>query len=103
MDPTVKIQLLFLLLLIGVLLFAFMIIIHTLGNISHIFDRLEDIVDKETLLRQERLTKEVRIREQAVKVESERRKRSEALLNVPLMKVELEEKPKKSSPKKKEG
>ncbi|MBF0429722.1 MAG: hypothetical protein HQK83_00470 [Fibrobacteria bacterium] len=88
MDANVKIQLLLVVLLIGALLVSFMIIIHTIGNMNHIFNRLEEIVSKETILRLEILDRDIRIKEEQHKVENERKRRSEALLNVPLLNKE---------------
>ena len=92
MDAQIKIQIILFLMLFGVMLVGFMVIIQTIGSINHAFNRMEEIVSKETLLRFERLNDELAIQENARKTESERRRRNEALLNVPLMRSAGEEK-----------
>ena len=61
MDSSVKIQILLFLILLGVFFISFMIIIRSIGEINHIYDRFEEIITKETILRLERLEKDVRI------------------------------------------
>ncbi len=85
MDPSLKIQILLMIVILGVLVIGFMIIVQTIGAINHIYDRLEEIVSKETILRLERLSKEITLRENAKRAEDERKRRNDALLNVPIM------------------
>ena len=92
MDAQIKIQIILLLLLFAVMLVGFMVIIQTIGSINHAFNRMEEIVTKETLLRFDRLNEELAVQETARKTESERRRRNEALLNVPLLRSAGEEK-----------
>jgi predicted PurR-regulated permease PerM len=81
----VKIAFLLSILLFFVIIISFMIIVSTIGNIHHLFDRIEDIIVKESLLRMEYLKRELEIKQQATKLELERKRRTEALLNVPLV------------------
>lgn len=91
MDTSLKIQILLILILLSTLFITFMVIIHTIGDINHIFNRFEEIVTKETFLRFEQIEKTIKTAEEHKKLEMERRRRTEALLHVPLVK----EKPKK--------
>ena len=88
MNSTEKIQILIYVFALIMLVVSFLVIINTVGNISHVFNRLEEIVTKETILRLERMEKELKIEQETNKLEDERKRRTEALLNVPLMRNE---------------
>jgi|GEM_PF-5200568 len=85
MDVSLKAQILVWIFICGVVLLALLLIMYTLGNMSNLLERLESVVDKESLVRYEKLELYASRETHARKVEEERRRRSEALLAMPLV------------------
>ena len=85
MDASQKIEILIYGMASVILVVSFLVIINTIGNIGHDFDRIHEIVTKETILRLENMEKALKVQQETKKQEDERRRRTEALLNVPLM------------------
>jgi hypothetical protein len=67
-------------------IFVFVLIVmRTIGNVNHALNRLEEVITKEVVLRHNRIIQEQKTALQRDLMSVDRKRRQEALLNVPLM------------------
>lgn len=63
---------------------ALMIVMRSIGNINHAVDRIEEIVSKEVVLNYNRKLMEMKTEKQRKIADVEKKRRQEALLNIPI-------------------
>lgn len=85
MEFSDKLLLLVWLFIMGGVLISTMIILQSLGSIGYLLDHIEKTVEHETSFRLEKYSRKIAKEQYAIKMEAERKKRSEALLSMPLM------------------
>jgi len=83
MDASLKLQIFFAVILVGILLAMTMILIRTLANLEHSMDRLEEIVNREIQLRGRFLNKQKELADKAK--DGDKAARNELLLNIPFL------------------
>ncbi|MGL1934333.1 MAG: hypothetical protein OCD01_04915 [Fibrobacterales bacterium] len=86
MDIELKLGIFIAILFLFVIGVSFMIIMNTIGGISHALERLQEIISKEVILTHNQKIQDLQFERQRRENTEERKKRQEALLNVPLIK-----------------
>lgn len=86
MDPQFRLQILLAAGFFFMILIFLMMILKSIGIMSHDLDRLEDITTKEIILTKKQRKKKEKIDTHRKQAEQDRSKRQQSLLNVPLMK-----------------
>jgi hypothetical protein len=83
MEPSLKLQIFFGVVLAATMLGLYMILVRTMANLEYAVDRLEEIVMREIQIRRSFLEKQ---RELAIKArEGDKNARNELLLNIPFL------------------
>ena len=91
MTLDIKLTIILLVVFMLVLFLAIIVVMNSIGNISHSLDRLQEIIKKEVLLSYNQRISDLRQDKQREIARQEKKKRQEALLNVPLVKKTGEE------------
>lgn len=84
MPIELKIALLVAMLFLSFCFVALMILMRSIGNINHAVDRIEEIVSKEVVLNYNRKLLDMKTEKQRTIADVEKRRRQEALLNIPI-------------------
>lgn len=84
MPIELKIALLVAMIFLSFCFVALMILMRSIGNINHAVDRLEEIVSKEVVLNYNRKLLDMKTEKQRTIADVEKRRRQEALLNIPI-------------------
>ncbi len=85
LTPDLKLSIILIISLLGMSLVTFLVVIRSIGDISHILDRLHDIISKELVLTYNRNVSNMKQSKRREDQSMERFKRQEALLNIPLV------------------
>lgn len=85
MEPGLKVQIVFAVLLALELLALYMIIIRTVANLEYAFNRVEAIIGREVQLAMRAKEQEKLTREKAHQSDLNKAKKSDLLLNIPFM------------------
>ncbi len=88
MDIELKLGIFIAVIFLAVVGISFMIIMNSIGGISHSLTRLHEIIAKEVILTHNQRIQDLKFQQQRAEDNVERKKRQEALLNVPLIKKE---------------
>ena len=86
MTLDIKLTIILLVVFMLVLFLAIIVVMNSIGNISHSLDRLQEIIKKEVILSYNQRISDLRQDKQREIARQEKKKRQEALLNVPLVK-----------------
>lgn len=85
MDASIKAQILIWIVICGVLVMTTLLILYSLGNLSNLMERIEQIIEKEAVIRRDRIERQAAKELHSKKLEEDRKRRSEALLAMPLV------------------
>jgi hypothetical protein len=86
MEPQFRLQILLAAIFFFLILIFLMMILKSIGIMTHDLDRLEDVIDKEIILTRKQRKKRKKIDTHRKQAEHDRSKRQQSLLNVPLRK-----------------
>lgn len=89
MPLELKITLLIAIGFIFVCFIALMTVMRSVGNINHAIDRIEDIVSKEVILNFNKHLLDMKQEKQRIIARVEKKRRQDALLNIPFSEEEL--------------
>jgi hypothetical protein len=92
-SPELKIALLMGVCFLGMILAFLMVCLKSVGGIGHSLDRIEELVAKEAVATLKRRKILARKEKQRKATESDRSRRHQALLNIPLMSLKRKEAP----------
>ena len=84
-ESELKIAVLLALLFLAVVFVALLVVMRALGSISYSLERLEDVIGKEVVLAHNRRIRELRSEQKQRDAASQRKRRQQALLNIPLL------------------